>query len=32
LPPPGDDEPDWDEVAAIAASNGVELLGDTKLG
>ena len=27
LPPPSDEEPDWDHVAAVAAANGCELLG-----
>ncbi len=26
LPPPSDDEPDWEHVAAVAAANGCELL------
>jgi mannose-6-phosphate isomerase-like protein (cupin superfamily) len=27
LPPPSDDEPDWEHVAAVAKANGCELLG-----
>ena len=27
LPPPSDDEPDWEQVAAIAKAHGAELLG-----
>lgn len=27
LPPPSDEEPDWEQVAAIARANGCELLG-----
>jgi hypothetical protein len=27
LPPPPDEEPDWEHVAAVAAANGCELLG-----
>ena len=27
LPPPSDEEPDWEHVAAVAAANGCELLG-----
>lgn len=27
LPPPSDEEPDWEHVAAVAKSNGCELLG-----
>lgn len=27
LPPPSDQEPDWEQVAAIAEANGCELLG-----
>jgi quercetin dioxygenase-like cupin family protein len=27
LPPPSDEEPDWERVAAVAAANGCELLG-----
>ena len=27
LPPPSDAEPDWEQVAAVAAANGCELLG-----
>jgi hypothetical protein len=26
LPPPSDQEPDWDHVAAVGAANGCELL------
>jgi hypothetical protein len=27
LPPPSDEEPDWEHVAAVAEANGCELLG-----
>jgi mannose-6-phosphate isomerase-like protein (cupin superfamily) len=27
LPPPADEEPDWDHVASVAAAHGAELLG-----
>ncbi|CAN5543527.1 cupin domain-containing protein [soil metagenome] len=27
LPPPSDEEPDWEQVAAVARENGCELLG-----
>lgn len=27
LPPPSDEEPDWERVAAVAAAHGCELLG-----
>jgi len=27
VPPPPDEEPDWEQVAAVAAANGCELLG-----